>query len=348
MLRVPAHITPSSECARAPAAGCCPGPPHQAQPSPGQKQRYSATVLQSPFTHTLCAWCVSPASLLQSSPPVSPSPSPPPTSPPPPPAVGPNLPALKSCSQGLAIPSYFYPGSYWTQAKAAKANIMIINPASGPGAAVDANYVATVTDMKAAGGCGSGVGGVHWLQPVAHSGWPQDASAWKHCCWRRVVAVACPVCMCAWRDGAAVAAGLQAPPYSGTCTLNMATEIRRWCGKTSTSECAWGRGLQEQCTQCAAIHVANILAAAWTRLELAGTAHPLPCPFHAPCLAARHAHEAGSGSRSVSIPTCVPVLTTASYASPHVSTPLQVPDLVRCAGHLPGRGLQPLHSRPVL
>jgi hypothetical protein len=38
-----------------------------------------------------------------------------------------------------------------TQAKAAKARIMIINPASGPGTAVDANYFNTVADMKAAG-----------------------------------------------------------------------------------------------------------------------------------------------------------------------------------------------------
>ena len=133
-------------------AGCCPGPSTGAA-APWQEQRYKARV--SPHTHLRPVFV--PCSLLQSSPPASPPP-PPPVSPPPPPAVGPNIPALKSCTQGLAIPSYFYPGAYWAQAKAAKAKIMIINPNSGPGAAVDANYVNTVADMKAAGGCAFGCG----------------------------------------------------------------------------------------------------------------------------------------------------------------------------------------------
>lgn len=65
-----------------------------------------------------------------------------------------NVPQLKGCAQGLAIPSYFYPGALWSQAQAAKAGIVIINPASGPGAVVDANYVNTVNSMKAAGETG--------------------------------------------------------------------------------------------------------------------------------------------------------------------------------------------------
>lgn len=84
-------------------------------------------------------------------PPTPPPSTPPPPSPTPPPPTAPNTPPVKGCSQGLAIPSYFYPGSLWTQAKTAKANIMIINPASGPGTAVDVNYVNTANDMKAAG-----------------------------------------------------------------------------------------------------------------------------------------------------------------------------------------------------
>lgn len=236
MLCVPAHITPSSECTRP-----CRLLPWNIIRRSRPLARTALQCYSLPHTHLRPVFVT--CSLLQSSPPVSPSPSPPPASPPPPPAVGPNIPALKSCSQGLAIPSYFYPGIFWAQAKAAKANIMIINPASGPGAAVDANYVATVTDMKAAGGGGGG--SVHSAQSCTAHG--QDDSVWKHCCVSRVLHSLHGLCACmhAWHDGDAVAAGMQAPPCSGMCTPSTGTEIRRWSGKTSTSECAWGRTLQK-------------------------------------------------------------------------------------------------------
>ena len=55
--------------------------------------------------------------------------------------------------QGLSIPAYFYPGTLWTKATAAAArtSIMIMNPNSGVGAAIDQNYVAAVKTAQAAG-----------------------------------------------------------------------------------------------------------------------------------------------------------------------------------------------------
>lgn len=42
-------------------------------------------------------------------------------------------------------------GPLWSAAKAAKPGILIINPASGPGAAVDPAYASTTREMQAAG-----------------------------------------------------------------------------------------------------------------------------------------------------------------------------------------------------
>jgi hypothetical protein len=55
--------------------------------------------------------------------------------------------------QKLYIPSYFYPGTLWTQAiaNASKVDSMIINPNSGPGTSVDSAYLTTVNQAKSAG-----------------------------------------------------------------------------------------------------------------------------------------------------------------------------------------------------
>lgn len=59
----------------------------------------------------------------------------------------------------LLVPAYFYPAgnglTYWNQmtASAAKAPVVaILNPASGPGSAVDPAYVTVVTNLRGAGG----------------------------------------------------------------------------------------------------------------------------------------------------------------------------------------------------
>ncbi|MEN9798976.1 MAG: hypothetical protein RL653_2672 [Pseudomonadota bacterium] len=55
--------------------------------------------------------------------------------------------------QRLFIPSYFYPGPLWTQATAAApgVGVLVINPASGPGAQVDPAYVQVTQAAEAAG-----------------------------------------------------------------------------------------------------------------------------------------------------------------------------------------------------
>jgi hypothetical protein len=55
-------------------------------------------------------------------------------------------------SQRIAVPSYFYPGSLWTQLNAASPTVglAIINPNSGPGDAPNPDYVAQVIRAKAA------------------------------------------------------------------------------------------------------------------------------------------------------------------------------------------------------
>lgn len=53
-------------------------------------------------------------------------------------------------SQSIAVPSYFYPGSIWTQLEggAPTVGLAIINPASGPGATKDTSYASQVTSTK--------------------------------------------------------------------------------------------------------------------------------------------------------------------------------------------------------
>lgn len=56
-------------------------------------------------------------------------------------------------AQLVAIPSYFYPGSLWTQMDdgAPTASLAIINPNSGPGASIDSNYVTTTQQAQTSG-----------------------------------------------------------------------------------------------------------------------------------------------------------------------------------------------------
>ncbi len=55
--------------------------------------------------------------------------------------------------QKMFIPAYFYPGSLWTQAisGAPVVDVMIMNPASGPGTSQNPDYVAAVNNARAAG-----------------------------------------------------------------------------------------------------------------------------------------------------------------------------------------------------
>jgi len=61
--------------------------------------------------------------------------------------------AQAATAQTMAVPAYFYPGSYWTQLDQARpgVGVAVMNPDSGPGAAPDPNYVAAVRSAKAAG-----------------------------------------------------------------------------------------------------------------------------------------------------------------------------------------------------
>ena len=56
-------------------------------------------------------------------------------------------------NQKMAIPSYFYPGSFWTQLEqgAPTVGLAIINPNSGPGTKFDQNYADEVSRAKANG-----------------------------------------------------------------------------------------------------------------------------------------------------------------------------------------------------
>lgn len=55
--------------------------------------------------------------------------------------------------QKMLIPAYFYPGPLWTQAisGAPIVDVMIMNPASGPGTSQNSDYVTAVNNAKAAG-----------------------------------------------------------------------------------------------------------------------------------------------------------------------------------------------------
>ncbi|KAF6262701.1 hypothetical protein COO60DRAFT_586329 [Scenedesmus sp. NREL 46B-D3] len=65
---------------------------------------------------------------------------------------------LTSSTQQIGVPSYYYPcftntaSCHWSRTSGSAATrLAIINPASGPGSAVDSNYVTMVNNMKAAG-----------------------------------------------------------------------------------------------------------------------------------------------------------------------------------------------------
>ena len=62
-------------------------------------------------------------------------------------------PASAVLCQKMFIPAYFYPGSLWTQATAGApiVDVMIMNPASGPGTSQNSDYVTAVNNAKAAG-----------------------------------------------------------------------------------------------------------------------------------------------------------------------------------------------------
>jgi Spherulation-specific family 4 len=61
--------------------------------------------------------------------------------------------SIPCLAEGIAVPSYFYPGSQWDQLASASSTVglTIINPNSGPGATRDPNYVNQVNKSKAAG-----------------------------------------------------------------------------------------------------------------------------------------------------------------------------------------------------
>jgi|GEM_PF-873643 len=62
---------------------------------------------------------------------------------------------LQAAPLGLLVPAYFYPPTYWDGLNFAAARVplvVILNPGSGPGPAPDANYVAAVNSLHAAGG----------------------------------------------------------------------------------------------------------------------------------------------------------------------------------------------------
>lgn len=62
---------------------------------------------------------------------------------------------LSAAPLGIMVPAYFYPGPLWTSLNGAAARVpltAIMNANNGPGAAQDANYVAAVDSLRAAGG----------------------------------------------------------------------------------------------------------------------------------------------------------------------------------------------------
>jgi hypothetical protein len=63
-------------------------------------------------------------------------------------------PVRVAAAQSMAVPAYFYPGSYWTQMEQAGSSALklaVMNPASGPGSAPDPKYVSAVRAAQAAG-----------------------------------------------------------------------------------------------------------------------------------------------------------------------------------------------------
>ena len=64
-------------------------------------------------------------------------------------------PASAQNSMSALVPAYFYPGAEWNALNTAASTVnltAIMNPNSGVGAAQDANYVAAVANLRAAGG----------------------------------------------------------------------------------------------------------------------------------------------------------------------------------------------------
>jgi len=61
--------------------------------------------------------------------------------------------AASAAAQSMAVPAYFYPGSYWTQMDQSRPHpsIAVMNPNSGPGYSPDPNYVNAVRAAQAAG-----------------------------------------------------------------------------------------------------------------------------------------------------------------------------------------------------
>ena len=61
--------------------------------------------------------------------------------------------AQVAAAQTMAVPAYFYPGSYWTQLDQARSGVgvAVMNPDSGPGAGQNPNYVGAVQSAEAAG-----------------------------------------------------------------------------------------------------------------------------------------------------------------------------------------------------
>ena len=61
--------------------------------------------------------------------------------------------ATSAGTQNMAIPAYFYPGSYWTQMdqSSSRPEIAVMNPNSGPGYSPDPSYVSAIRAAQAAG-----------------------------------------------------------------------------------------------------------------------------------------------------------------------------------------------------
>ena len=62
---------------------------------------------------------------------------------------------LSAAPLGIMVPAYFQPGPLWTSLNSAAGRVpltAIMNPNNGPGTAQDANYVAAVNSLRAAGG----------------------------------------------------------------------------------------------------------------------------------------------------------------------------------------------------
>lgn len=68
-------------------------------------------------------------------------------------AIGYGIQAIATCGQTMAIPSYFYPGSDWSQMEQAAPTVglTVINPDNGPGKKLDPAYVDETAKAQSAG-----------------------------------------------------------------------------------------------------------------------------------------------------------------------------------------------------